>query len=282
MIAIKTAWVINMLMDKKIAVLGAGKLGETLIRGLLDAGVIDIKNVRITAAHQERLDQMRERFDVAGTLSNKVASTTADIIILAVKPQTVAVVLSEIGDGLQPSQLLISVAASVSTAFIEKHLIAPVPVIRAMPNTPCLLKKGMTGIAAGSNASREHLDLAKFIFDSVGRTIVADEKHMDAITGLSASGPAFIYIVIESLAEAGVKVGLPRDVATELAAQTVVGAGSMVLETSEHPAKLKDMVTTPAGCTIDGILELEEGGLRVTLIKAVVKATQRAKELLET
>lgn len=271
-----------MLKDKKIAVLGAGKLGETLIRGLLDAGVIDIKNVRITAAHQERLDQMRERFDVAGTLSNKVASTTADIIILAVKPQTVAVVLSEIGDGLRPSQLLISVAASVSTAFIEKHLIAPVPVIRAMPNTPCLLKKGMTGIAAGSNATREHLDLAKFIFDSVGRTIVADEKHMDAITGLSASGPAFIYIVIESLAEAGVKVGLPRDVATELAAQTVVGAGSMVLETSEHPAKLKDMVTTPAGCTIDGILELEEGGLRVTLIKAVVKATQRAKELLET
>ncbi|HLF84383.1 MAG TPA: pyrroline-5-carboxylate reductase [Blastocatellia bacterium] len=271
-----------MLKEKKIAVLGAGKLGETLIKGLLEAGVINIANVRITAGHQQRLDQMRERFNVAGSLSNKVASATADIIILAVKPQTVAVVLSEIGDSLRPSQILISVAASVSTAFIEKHLGAAVPVIRAMPNTPCLLRKGMTGIAAGKNASREHLELAKFIFDAVGRTIVADEKHMDAITGLSASGPAFIYIVIESLAEAGVKVGLPRDVATELAAQTVVGAGSMVLETSEHPAKLKDMVTTPAGCTIDGILELEEGGLRVTLIKAVVKATQRAKELLET
>jgi len=271
-----------MLKDKKIAVLGAGKLGESLIKGLLEAGVIDIANVSITAGHQHRLDQMRERFNVAGTLSNKAASGAADIIIVAVKPQTVPVVLSEIGDGLRPSQLLISVAASVSTAFIEKHLASAVPVIRAMPNTPCLLKKGMTGIAAGSNATREHLELAKFIFDSVGRTVVADEKHMDAITGLSASGPAFIYIVIESLAEAGVKVGLPRDVATELAAQTVVGAGSMVLETSEHPAKLKDMVTTPAGCTIDGILELEEGGLRVTLIKAVVKATQRAKELLET
>jgi len=271
-----------MLKDKKIAVLGAGKLGETLIKGLLEAGVIDIANVRITAGHQHRLDQMRERFNVAGSLSNKEASATADIIILAVKPQTVAIVLSEIGDALRPSQILISVAASVSTAFIEKHLAAAVPVIRAMPNTPCLLKKGMTGIAPGKNASAEHLELAKFIFDAVGRSIVADEKHMDAITGLSASGPAFIYIVIESLAEAGVKVGLPRDVATELAAQTVVGAGSMVLETSEHPAKLKDMVTTPAGCTIDGILELEEGGLRVTLIKAVVKATQRAKELLET
>jgi len=270
-----------MLKDQRIAVLGAGKLGETLIKGLLEAGVIDIANVRITAGHQHRLDQMRERFNVAGTLSNKVAAATADIIILAVKPQTVPIVLSEIGDALRPTQLLISVAASVSTAFIEKHLATGVPVIRAMPNTPCLLKKGMTGISAGKNASREHLELAKFIFDAVGRTIVADEKHMDAITGLSASGPAFIYIVIESLAEAGVKVGLPRDIATELAAQTVVGAGSMVIETGEHPAKLKDMVTTPAGCTIDGILELEEGGLRVTLIKAVVKATQRAKELLE-
>jgi len=271
-----------MLKDKKIAVLGAGKLGEILIKGLLEAGVINIANVRITAGHQQRLDELRERFNVAGSLSNKIAAAAADIIILAVKPQTVPIVLSEIGDDLRPSQILISVAASVSAAFIEKHLAAAVPVIRAMPNTPCLLKKGMTGIAAGKNASREHLELAKFIFDAVGRTIVADEKHMDAITGLSASGPAFIYIVIESLAEGGVKVGLPRDVATELAAQTVIGAGSMVLETSEHPAKLKDMVTTPAGCTIDGILELEEGGLRVTLIKAVVKATQRAKELLET
>ncbi|HKA20856.1 MAG TPA: pyrroline-5-carboxylate reductase [Blastocatellia bacterium] len=271
-----------MLKGKKIAVLGAGKLGETLIKGLLEAEVIDITDVLVTAGHQHRLDQLRERFSVSGSLSNKAAASTADIIIIAVKPQTVPIVLSEIGDSLKPTQILISVAASVSTAFIEKHLSAPVPVIRAMPNTPCLLKRGMTGIAAGKNASHEHLDLAKFIFDSVGRSIIADEKHMDAITGLSASGPAFIYIVIESLAEAGVKVGLPRDVATELAAQTVVGAGSMVLETAEHPAKLKDMVTTPAGCTIDGILELEEGGLRVTLIKAVVKATHRAKELLET
>src|SRR6185369_3896047 len=145
-----------MLTDKKIAVLGAGKLGEILIKGLLEAGVINIANVRITAGHQHRLDDMRERFNVAGTLSNRVASATADIIILAVKPQTVPVVLEEIGDALRPSQLLISVAASVSTAFIEKHLAAPVPVIRAMPNTPCLLNKGMTGISAGKNATRAH------------------------------------------------------------------------------------------------------------------------------
>src|ERR1041384_8154537 len=209
----------DMLKNKKLAVLGCGKLGETLIKGLLEAGVIEVANVMVTAGHQPRLEQLRERFGVAGTLSNQMAAESADIIILAVKPQTVPHVVSEISDALRPSQVLISVAASVSTAFIEKHLSAPVPVIRAMPNTPCLLKKGMTGISPGSNAAREHVALAKFIFDAVGRTVVADEKHMDAITGLSASGPAFIYIVIESLAEAGVKVGLPRDVATELAAQ---------------------------------------------------------------
>ncbi len=271
-----------MLKDKKLAVLGAGKLGETLINGLLEAGVIEMRNVIVTAGHQARLDQLRDRFGVTGTLSNSMAAESADIIILSLKPQTVPHVLSEISGLLRPSQLLISVAASVSTTFIEKYMPLPVPVVRAMPNTPCQLKKGMTGISPGTNASHEHLALAKFIFDAVGRTVVADEKHMDAITGLSASGPAYIYIIIEALAEAGVKVGLPRDVATELAAQTVVGAGSMVLETKEHPAKLKDTVTTPAGCTIDGILELEEGGLRVTLIKAVVKATHRAKELLET
>ena len=270
-----------MLKDKQLAVLGAGKLGEILLKGLLEAGVVQVENLIVTAGHQPRLDQLHERFGVTGTLSNSKASERADVVLLAVKPQTVPLVLSEISGSLKPSQILVSVAASVSTNFIEKHLASPVPVIRAMPNTPCLLKVGMTGIAPGKNATREHLGLAKFIFDSVGRTVMVDEKHMDAITGLSASGPAFIYIIIESLAEAGVKVGLPRDIATELAAQTVLGAGSMVLQTGEHPAKLKDTVTTPAGCTIDGILELEDGGLRVTLIKAVVKATQRAKELLE-
>ena len=271
-----------MLKGKKLAVLGAGKLGETLIRGLLEADVISAENVTVTAGHQKRIDEMIGRFGVAGTLSNPAAAKGADVIIIGVKPQKVPLVLSEISGVLQPTQLLISVAASVSCAFIEKHIEAPIPIIRAMPNTPCLLKQGMTGLAAGKHAKRDHLDLARFIFDSVGRSVTVDEQHMDAITGLSASGPAFIYIIIESLAEAGVKVGLPRDIATELAAQTVVGAGSMVLATGEHPAKLKDMVTTPAGCTIDGILELEDGGLRVTLIKAVVKATQRAKELLET
>ena len=171
--------------------------------------------------------------------------------------------------------------------FVEQQLASAtsgrrdqVPVVRAMPNTPAAVHCGMTAICGGTHASPHHLEVARTMFDAVGRTIVLDEKHMDAVTGLSASGPAFAYIILESLAEGGVKVGLPRDVATLLAAQMMKGAASVVLETGDHPALLKDAVTTPAGCTIDGILELEEGKLRVTLIKAVVKATSRAGELL--
>jgi pyrroline-5-carboxylate reductase len=163
---------------------------------------------------------------------------------------------------------------------MEGILAKSVPVIRTMPNTPCLIKEGMTAIASGKHATAHHVQQARTMFDAIGRSRIVDEKHMDAVTGLSASGPAFVYIIIESFIEAGVKVGLPRDVATLLAAQMVHGAASMVLETGEHPAKLKDVVTTPAGCTIDGILELEDGGLRTTLIKAVVKATERARELV--
>jgi pyrroline-5-carboxylate reductase len=149
-----------------------------------------------------------------------------------------------------------------------------------MPNTPSILGAGITGLAAGQTVKPAQMEVARRLFETVGKTVVVDEKHMDAVTALSASGPAYIYIILESLAEAGVKVGLPRDLATLLAAQTTLGAARMVLETGDHPALLKDAVTTPAGCTIDGIMELEEGKLRVTLIKAVVKATQRAKELM--
>jgi pyrroline-5-carboxylate reductase len=266
----------------RLTVLGAGKLGEALIRGLIDAGVVRADDVTVTAAHAERVAQLTRALGVRGAASNAEAARGAGTLILSVKPQTVSAVLAELHGVLEPSQLLVSVAASVGSAFIEKHLERAVPVIRAMPNTPALIRKGMTALAAGRHATREHVEAALNLFRPLGRTVIVDEKHMDAVTALSASGPAFIYIVIESLAEGGVKVGLPRDLATELAAQTVLGAGAMVLETGEHPAKLKDLVTTPAGCTIDGILELEEGGLRVTLIKTIVRATQRAKELLES
>ncbi len=262
----------------RIAVLGAGKLGETLIRGLVAAGVVKPADVVVTAGHVARARDVARRLRVRAARDNAEAVRHADVVLLCVKPQQVGRVAEEIGPHLKPSQLLISAAASMSTAFLEARLPARVPVVRAMPNTPAVLRRGMTALCAGRHAKPAHLARAKKIFDAVGRTVIVDESHMDAVTGLSASGPAFLFIVIESLAEAGVKVGLPRPIATELAAQTVFGSGAMVLETGEHPAKLKDEVTTPAGTTIDGILELEDGGLRVTLIKAVVRATQRATQ----
>jgi pyrroline-5-carboxylate reductase len=178
--------------------------------------------------------------------------------------------------------VLISVLASLHTDAIEGWLGSRAAVVRAMPNTPSLVGAGMTALCGGRHADGAALALARRLFEPLGRTIILDEKHFDAVTGLSASGPAFVYLVIEALADGGVKVGLPRSVATELAAQTCLGAGKMVLETGYHPALLKDEVTTPAGCTVDGLLQLEEGGLRVTLIKAVVEATRRAGELVQT
>ena len=265
----------------RLAVLGAGRLGEALIRGMIDAEVVRAEDVTVTAGHAERVAELERALGVRGAASNAAAVRGADLVILGVKPQTVPAVLGELQDVLEPAQLLISVAASVGTAYIEKHLNRKVPVIRAMPNTPALIRRGMTALAAGAHAGPEHLEAALRLFRPIGHTVLVDEKHMNAVTALSACGPAFIYVIIESLAEGGVKVGLPRNLATELAAQTVLGAGAMVLETGEHPAKLKDLVTTPAGCTIDGLLELEEGGIRVTLIKTIVRSTQRAKELLE-
>lgn len=261
-----------------IAVLGAGKLGEAIIRGLLAAGRTRAEQIVVTAAHRARIEDLAKRLGVRIASSNAEAVRGAEMILLSVKPSQVDAVSREIAPHVTTRQLVVSVASSASTAFIEQRLAPGVPVVRAMPNTPAMIRRGMTALSAGRHAGPGHLARAREVFDAVGRTLVVDEQHLDAVTGLSASGPAFIFIVIESLAEAGVKVGLPRAIATELAAQTVFGSGAMVLETGEHPAKLKDEVTTPSGTTIDGILELEEGGLRVTLIKAVVRATQRAAQ----
>jgi pyrroline-5-carboxylate reductase len=268
------------LTDKKLAVLGTGKLGGILLRAYLKQKLFSPKHVTATVKHPEKAVALAKELGISVSTDNRKAAHGADIILLGVKPQVVGEVLKEIAPELSEKTLVISVAASVPTSYIEQHAGAKVPVIRAMPNTPSTVGCGMTGICRGAHATAEHLDMTVSMFDTVGRTVVVDEKNMDAVTGLSASGPAFAYIILESFAEAGVKVGLPRDVATLLAAQTMKGAASVVLETGDHPALLKDAVTTPAGCTIDGIMELEEGKLRVTLIKAVVKATQRAGELL--
>jgi pyrroline-5-carboxylate reductase len=275
------------LSDKKLAVLGAGKLGGILLRAYLKKGLFNASRTTATVKHGEKAAARTKQLGVKVIDDNREAVKGADVILLTVKPQTVAEVLQEIAPEIGAHTLLVSVAASVSSSYLEQQLNAvgggkpnEVAVVRAMPNTPAAVGCGMTAICGGTHAGPDHLEIARSMFEAVGRTIVLDEKHMDAVTGLSASGPAFAYIILESLAEAGVKVGLPRDVATLLAAQTMKGSASVVLETGDHPALLKDAVTTPAGCTIDGILELEEGKLRVTLIKAVVKATSRAGELL--
>lgn len=268
------------LTDKKLAVLGIGKLGGILLRAYLKQVLFAPQRVSATVRHEEKAETLAKELGVNVSTDNREAVKHADIVLVAVKPQVVSEVLKEIKPALGKDTLVISVAASVPTPYIEQRVAEKVPVVRAMPNTCSTVGCGMTGICKGTHASAEHLETAKTMFNAVGRTVVVDEKNMDAVTGLSASGPAFAYIILESLAEAGVKVGLPRDVATLLAAQTMKGSASVVLETGDHPALLKDSVTTPAGCTIDGILELEEGKLRVTLIKAVVKATQRAGELL--
>jgi pyrroline-5-carboxylate reductase len=268
------------LSNQKLAVLGAGKLGGILLRAYLKHGLFSPKRVSATVRHGNKAAILSKDLGVGVTSENREAVAGADIVLLCVKPQVIREVLEEIRPHVGEKALVISVAASVPTSYIEQCLGSKIPVVRAMPNTCSAVGCGMTGLCRGAHATTEHLEAARAMFDTVGRTVVVDEKHMDAVTGLSASGPAFAYIILESLAEAGVKVGLPRDVATLLAAQTMKGSASVVLETGDHPALLKDAVTTPAGCTIDGILELEEGKLRVTLIKAVVKATFRAGELL--
>lgn len=270
----------DLLAGRSFAVLGAGKIGSLLVRSFLAQGLVTAERLRATVRRPERAQVLGRELAVAVSTDNVAATRDADVVLLCVKPQTVTGVLAAIRPELGPGKLVISVAASVSTDYIEQHVGAGVPVVRVMPNTPCAVGSGMTGLCAGRSAQPAHLETARALFQAVGRTVVVEERLMDAVTGLSASGPAFLYVVLESLIDGGLKVGLPRDVATLLAAQTMLGAARMALETGDHPALLKDAVTTPAGCTIDGILELEEGKLRVTLIKAVVKATERAGQLL--
>lgn len=271
-----------MLKDKKLAVIGVGKLGEALIAGLLKDGAIDAKSVWGTVAREASISRVQERLPINVGLDNKEAVKGKDIVILAVKPQNMDKVLKEIDSVVTADQLVISVAASVTTTFVQERLKAKVPVLRAMPNTPAVMNAGMTGLCGGTHTTGEHKSAGEAIFKSVGETVFVDESLMDAVTALSASGPAYLYVVIESLAEAGVKLGIPRETSTLLAAQTMYGAAKMVLDSKAHPALLKDTVTTPAGCTIDGLMELEEGKLRVTLIKAVVKAAERARELVHS
>jgi pyrroline-5-carboxylate reductase len=263
----------------RVAVLGAGKMGGILLQAFLKENLFAADKIHATVSHAERALALSTQWGVDVTTNNAEAVRQADLILIGVKPFQVPDLIAEIKPSLTPAKLLVSFAASVKTRAIEEAAGMEIAVVRAMPNTPSALGAGAAALCRGRFVKDEQMALAERLFATVGRTVLVDEKHMDAVTGLSGSGPAYLYIIIEALAEAGVKVGLPRDIATQLAAQTAYGAAKMVLETGYHPALLKDAVTTPAGCTIDGILELEEGGLRVTLIKAVMRATERARQL---
>jgi pyrroline-5-carboxylate reductase len=270
-----------MLRGRKIAVVGTGTMGRSIVAGLLASGKVRRGDVRATARSKASAEKAARELGVACTLDNAAAAAACDIVILCVKPKDVAPTAEALRAGLLARRrtLIISIAAGISTATIEAALGGGAPVVRAMPNTPCVIGKGMTVLAKGSKATDRDVALSREIFAPLGRVLELEEKHMDTVTGLSASGPAFIYVIIESLAEGGVMRGLPRHVATELVAQMTLGAAEMVLTTGRHPASLKDDVTTPAGCTIAGILALEDGRIRSVLARGVETAARVAGEL---
>lgn len=263
----------------KVGIIGLGRMGRCMVRGLLETQTLKKSELFFTTKHPETAEQVEKELGIVACKSNTDLIDKCDVIVIAVKPQNISEVLEEMGKNLAPGKTIVSIVASVTTSQIEIFLPKGSVVIRAMPNTPAFVGAGMTAWCVGSNVGSLDCERAQMLFEPVGKVARVDEKHMDAVTGLSGCGPAYLYVVLESLTDAGIKVGLPRELATQLAGQTVLGAARMLLDTGRHPAALKDEVTTPAGCTIDGLLELEEGKLRVTLIKAVVQATERAKAL---
>ncbi len=269
------------MLDRTIAFLGAGNMAEAIIKGLLRAGTARPENIIGTGRRAERLDELKRAYGIRTTQDNLAAAREAEIIVLSVKPQAMDKLVVQVAPALDHRKLIISVAAGVPIAALERRLGAGARIIRTMPNTPSLVGAGACALARGEHASEEDLAVASRIFQSVGITTVVEENLLDAVTGLSGSGPAYIFLVIEALSDAGVKVGLPRYTALKLAAQTVLGSAQLLIETNAHPGQLKDQVTSPGGTAIAGLHTLEAGGLRTTLINAVEAATRRAKELGE-
>ena len=266
---------------KRIAIVGTGTMGRALALGLLRSGEATADQLVGTVRHEDRARRCAEELEIVVTTDNVGACRDADLVLLCTKPHITPGVLTQLdtAGALAYEPLLISIAAGLRTASLEGAAGGEARVVRAMPNTPSLIGCGMTVLSAGKHATADDLALAERVFQPLGRVLRLDEEHMDAVTGLSASGPAFIYVIIEALSEGGVMQGLPRKVATELAAQAVHGAARMVLETGRHPAELKDEVTTPAGCTISALLSLEDGKLRSVLARGVQAAARAAAGL---
>ena len=272
-----------MLKNKKLGFIGGGNMAEAIIRGLLSASFIEAKNIFVSEPSKSKRDTLHAEYKIKVTADNLELVKKCEIIILAVKPQILKDVLHDIRSLVDRDKLIISVAAGVPISIIDGVLSGKenkkFSVVRTMPNTPALVQEGVTAIASGKHVSKTAMKIAHRIFEAVGRTVDVEEDHLDAVTGVSGSGPAYIFMILEALSDAGVKMGLSREVSNALTIQTVLGSAKLARESGKHPGELKDMVTSPAGTTIAGLHALEEGGLRTTLMNAVEDATLRSREL---
>ena len=267
------------MLKEKIGFIGGGKMGEALAKGLIRAKLSTADSIIVSDVDNKRCQVFEEETGIKTTQENREVTANSDVIILAVKPNIMGTILEELKNDITSEHLVVSIAAGIPLNFMESSLNEGCRAIRVMPNTPCLVGETAAGYALGKNATRDDGELVGRILNAVGKSYLLEEKYLDAVTGLSGSGPAFIYMVIEALADGGVKMGLPRDVSTELAAQTAFGAAKMVLESNTHIGELKDSVTSPGGTTIEGLHALEKGGLSNTLINAVEAATKKSKRL---
>ena len=263
----------------KLAIVGAGKMGEAIISGFLKSGEYDPQDIQVFEILKSRREYIGQTYNVKCVGDSKEAVSFADLTIVAVEPRHMKEALEQIAPAMKPGKIVVSIAAGVTLEFVRKYLPKDVPVVRVMPNITCRVGEAMIVVCPSENTKKEELEMVIGTLSLLGHVIRLDERYLNLATGMVGSGPAYIYLIIEAFADAGVRMGLPKDVSILLAAQTTLGAAKMVVETGEHPAKLKDMVATPAGTTVEGLLALEEGKLRAVIITAVTKAAQRAKQL---
>src|SRR6266699_591993 len=266
-------------MSRTVAILGAGKIGESLLAGLLSSDWRTPEEIVVTGRREERARELEERHGVRVTLSNAEAVQGAALVVIAVKPQDFDVLLGEIGGVLTPEQTVLSVAAAIPTAQIEARLAAGVPVVRAMPNAPALVHEGMAGVCAGAHAGDEHLALAEEVLSHLGAVARVPEPYMDAVTAVSGSGPAYFALLAEAMIEAGILLGLGRDVSTQLVVQTMLGSAKLLRDEQMHPVELRERVTSPGGTTIRAVRELEQAGVRAAFLNAIQAAMDRSREL---
>jgi pyrroline-5-carboxylate reductase len=265
--------------DRRLAVLGAGTIGESLIGGLLSSGWREPGEIVATGRSQERLAQLAEKYGVETTLSNPEAVSGSAVVVIAVKPQDFSVLLGEIGPVLDPAQTVLSVAAAIPTSLIEDRITSGVPVVRAMPNAPAVVHEGVAGICPGAHAGDEHLALAEDVLAHLGAVVRIPERYMDAVTAVSGSGPAYFALLAEAMIEAGILLGLSREVSTQLVVQTMLGTAKLLRDEGMHPVELREAVTSPGGTTIRAIRELELAGVRAAFLNAIQAAMERSREL---